>query len=121
MRINPTTKTFPFRYCGEERTAKLLVRRYAQPNNLALSIVVEDEEYGEEDVLFSVNIVPLPEGMTALDRNNYESYGLWQQIIELIRDNELGICRGEIPSGYCMYPVFQFDIEKLKALATYEA
>lgn len=121
MKINPTTKTFPFRYCGEERTAKLLVRRYAQPNNLALSIVVEDEEYGEEDVLFSVNTIPLPEGMTALDRNNMESYGHWQDIIKLIRDNELGEFVSEIPSGYCMYPVFQFDVEKLKTLATYEA
>lgn len=120
MIINAQTKTFPFVDMGVEKQARLLVRRYAEPNNLAISILV-NEEYGEEDLIISVNIIPLPDGMTALDRNNYECYGLWQQIIELIRDNELGICRGEIPSGFCMYPVFQFDINKLKALATYEA
>lgn len=121
MKIDSLTKTFPFVDMGVEKQARLLVRRYAEPKNLAISILVKNEEYGEEDLIISVNIIPLPDGMTALDRNNYESYGLWQQIIELIRDNELGICKGEIPSGFCMYPVFQFDINKLKALATYEA
>lgn len=115
-----TNAEFPFVLSnGEKTTARLESSEYAaQKGSIALFIEYEfDEE--RENLPLTVFVAPLPEGCAALDRNNLESYGYWEQIIELIRDNELGEFIGEIPSGYCMYPVIKFNMDNLLALLSF--
>lgn len=122
MKINAETKGFflqtPF---SGEVDAHLKLSSYSTNENLAILLCYyykeDDGEIYEEKIPITVNIVELPKNMAALDKNNLENYEYWEQIKLLIASNELGVMRGEVPSGYCMYPVFEFDMEKLKSLS----
>lgn len=122
MKINNETKGFflqtPF---DGEVDAHLELSSYEANGNLAIILCYyyKEDNGGEfkEKIPITTNICPLPKNMAALDRNNLENYEYWEQIKILIASNELGVMKGEIPSGYCEYPVFEFDMERLKSLS----
>lgn len=92
-----------------EYNVVLDVTHYSRMNNLALQLYIE--ETGEPFATITTNIYALPYDCVALDVNNcpwvetfLDEYGL------LVRP--IGI----IPSGFCEYPVYQLDLEKLEQL-----
>ena len=105
-------KEIKFEICGKKYPAKLTVSKYQKYDNLAL-IAEYDYEGEKESIVLSTNIIELPPNMVCLDENNLTNYGLWDTITEFIRENELADIRGYIPSGYCEYPLYEFDLAKL--------
>ena len=101
-------------YFGEEEVF-LSVNRYEFYNNLAISLLCKDEDgcvepYGS----LTVNIKPLLERQAALDTNNLSTA---RQFVEKYK---LGKFTGNyVVSGYCTYPVYEFDIERLNVLSAY--
>lgn len=87
---------------------------YLDNNNLYLGLVTEDLEWGGLtpycDV--TVNIDPLPYLHSCIDTNNNP-----QQVIEFLEKNGFGEDTGmHMFSGFCMYPVFRFNEEKLREI-----
>lgn len=106
---------FPFTTMDGENTTAIIERDEYAAQKGSLALFIEYEYDGETERLpVTVFIKPLPEGCAALDRNNLEDYDYWEQVVELIKDNELGEFIGEIPSGFCMYPVVKFDEQRLR-------
>jgi len=77
-------------------------------DNLAISLITED---GEPFAILSVNLPEwtLPKDKAFVDTNNCP----WAE--KFIVDNKLGRPTGITgTSGYCVYPQYKFDVEKLK-------
>lgn len=89
---NVTIETSTY-YCGD---------------NLAISLITED---GEPFARLTVNLAEwtLPNDKAFIDTNNCP----WAE--KFIADNKLGRPTGITgTSGYCTYPQYRFDMEKLK-------
>ena len=91
-----------------EYVLKIMVGRYQNNDNLALSLVTED---GEPFSRLSVNIDSLPDGWCAIDTNNFPDS------IGLIERYKLGERIGEISSGFCTYPIYEINMEEVKKYA----
>ena len=91
-----------------EYVLKIMVGRYQNNDNLALSLVTED---GEPFSRLSVNIDSLPDGWCAIDTNNFPDN------IGLIERYKLGERIGEISSGFCTYPIYEINMEEVKKYA----
>lgn len=77
-------------------------------DNLAIRLITED---GEPFAILSVNLPEwtLPNNIAFVDTNNCP----WAE--KFISDNKLGRPTGITgTSGYCTYPLYRFDMEKLK-------
>lgn len=77
-------------------------------DNLAIYLITED---GETFAILSVNVPEwiLPKDKAFVDTNNCP----WAE--KFIADNKLGRPTGITgTSGYCTYPQYRFDMEKLK-------
>lgn len=60
----------------------------------------------------TVNLYPLPFLHSAIDTNNNG-----QKMLDFLEKNGFGQRTGQvIPSGYCVFPVFKFNEEKIKEL-----
>ncbi len=114
---NRQGKTFEFEAYGTTYTGALRVGTYASNKNLAVQLVFEDTELGGWDLftVLTTNIVDLPriaesEGWACVDTNNFPG---GPALIE-----KLGIGRPDngktVRSGFCTYPLYIFDLEKLK-------
>lgn len=75
--------------------------------NLAIHLM---EKHGEPFVSLTVNLTELNDNTLAyIDENNFEDAE------ELIEKYKLGTFAGEYyTSGYCIYSLFKFDLNKLK-------
>lgn len=74
------------------------------------AVLLIDQETGEEVVMMTVNLVelPLPEH-AYIDTNNFP------EAVEFIKENELGKPLGPTrQSGFCEYPLYELDLDKLK-------
>jgi len=58
----------------------------------------------------TVNTVPLDYGMAAIDINNIP----WAE--DFVKENGLGELIEYVTSGFCTYPVYKLNIDKLRAL-----
>lgn len=92
-------------------------RHYPCDNSLAIELV--DSEDGQPFATLTTNLsdaleevmdgTPLPPFVQAVDINNCP----WA--VEFIETNKLGFyCGVSITSGYCEYPLYIFDLEKLE-------
>ena len=82
--------------------------KYMLGDNLAIRLI---EETGEPFAILSVNLPEwtLPNDKAFVDTNNCP----WAE--KFIADNKLGRPTGiKGTSGYCTYPQYRFDVEKLK-------
>ena len=87
--------------------------RYRTYDNLYVGLVcLEDTEFsyaGEPYGDLSVNIEPLPENCICVDTNNLSGAE------KFIKKYKLGTDTGyTVSSGYCNYPIYEMDINKLK-------
>ncbi len=84
---------------------------YDENHNLFLGLEAFDPELGGLDYFTSIttNIVPLPYLHAAIDTNkNHEN------VLNFLNKNKLGKLTGRfVANGYCYYPVFVFNEEKL--------
>ena len=83
--------------------------KYAYTNNLAIRLVTKD---GEPWATLTVNLdVKLPPDYAYVDINNFDDASVF------IEENGLGEWTGGIKqSGFVIYPLYKFDLEKLKQL-----
>ena len=83
--------------------------KYAQNNNLAIRLITKG---GEPWATLTVNLdTKLPEDHAFVDINNFDDASVF------IEENGLGEWTGGMRhSGYCVYPLYKFDLEKLKQL-----
>ena len=85
------------------------IEKYANNDNLAIMLICETEGFPEPYATITVNIDDLDENQSCVDTNNCP----WA--IDLIEEYKLGEPTGKIiQSGFCTYPVYQFDINELK-------
>ena len=83
--------------------------RYIENNNLYLGLFCPTEG---PFASLTVNIDRLPAGMAAVDTNNNP----WAE--EFITGNGLGERTGRVlKSGFCIYPVYEFNMELIDELA----
>lgn len=82
--------------------------KYMFGDNLAIRLITD---FGEPFATLSVNLPEwtLPNNIAFVDTNNCP----WAE--KFISDNKLGRPTGMTgTSGYCTYPLYRFDMEKLK-------
>lgn len=85
------------------------IGRYQVYNNTAVEMYskAEDGDYYEPFASMTVNINDLPDGCACIDTNNIEG------IESFIEENGLGKNTGlSVRSGFCVYPIYQFDLDK---------
>ena len=107
----------PMTYIDFNGDANLVFPRlnfYLADNNLYLGLLSEDLEWGglEPYSDVTVNIDPLPYLHSCIDTNNNS-----QEIIEFLEKNGFGEDTGRhMFSGFCLYPIFRFNEEKLREI-----
>lgn len=105
-----------FEYYDTVYTLYTRVSTYYANNNLAIEIVCWNEEDGTEPFAsLTVNTQTiLPANQAAVDTNNFP------EAIQLIEEYRLGVPTGEyVYSGYCRYPIYEFNIQELKDYMIY--
>lgn len=86
------------------------VAKYSSNNNTAIQLY-ENGDW-QPFATITTNIIPLPENFIALDTNNCP----WAEAF--LEENGLIVdAWGELASGFCVYPVYEIDLNKLNELA----
>lgn len=87
------------------------VSTYTTNNNLYVGMITREDGFTEPFGDISVNIDNLPPYHAALDTNNLP------HVAEFVESQGLGKPTGVLlTSGYCTYPVFEFDRDALRTL-----
>lgn len=101
-------------FLGEEYKVVPKLNMYANNNNLYVGLDYYDSEY-ECWVPFcdiTVNVQNLPFLESAIDTNNNGA-----GVLKFLLDNGFGVLTDKVQfSGYCAFPVFCFNKEKLKEI-----
>lgn len=101
-----------FEFYGD--TYRLGLYKTTYTNNDNLAIVVMDEDSQEQFTVLTVNIMDLPENnMAAIDTNNNADLAVAVEKAGFF--THTGI---DIPSGFCMYPLCVFDLDRIPDLPT---
>lgn len=101
-----------FEFYGD--TYRLGLYKTTYTNNDNLAIVVMDEDSQEQFTVLTVNIMDLPENnMAAIDMNNNADLAVAVEKAGFF--THTGI---DIPSGFCIYPICIFDLDKIPDLPT---
>jgi len=100
---------------GEYEITRIEISTYCSDNNLAIELFSLNEEWKIEEpfatLTVNLNYKGLEKNEAFVDVNNCP----WA--VEFIKENKLGEFTGiELPSGYCLYPLYKFDLNKLKEL-----
>lgn len=101
------TKTFPFKKFGKTRNLCFGLSQYSYNGNLAIEAY--DADNGEPYASVTVNLGLLLPEFAFIDVNNFPEI---KEILE-----SLGIAKyagATRCSGYCKYPLYQFEMDKLK-------
>ena len=102
-------KTFKLNQYGAETECILNVSVYLDNSNLYLGL---ESVTGEPYASITTNIEKLPEGQAAINTNNCP----WAE--NFILENKLGVNTGKkLKSGYCTYPVYEFDLNHLSKIS----
>ncbi len=101
---------------GKYIITRIEIGTYSYGNNLAIELFSLNEEWNCEEpfATLTVNLDynGLKENEAFIDINNCP----WAK--DFISENKLGKFTGiEWPSGYCIYPLYRFDLNKLKEFA----
>lgn len=92
-------------------TVELNMDRYAHYNNIYIGLVSDFgdglEPYGD----LTVNLCEVPDYYGFLDTNNLSGAE------DFVVSNKLGTFTGQVfQSGFCTYPLYKFDVDRLKEL-----
>lgn len=103
---------------GDVEQVKITLDIYAHYDNLYLGMDYYDAELGGmvpyTDV--TVNTIKMPYLYAAIDTNNNG-----EEIVSFLEENGFGENTGKVvSSGWCVYPIFQFNEEALQRIAPYE-
>lgn len=95
---------------GKAHPITFNIGKYSSNGNLHVGMITFEDGYPEPWSNLTVNLgVPCKANCAFIDVNNN---GL--AIMEWLTDNHLGrILPREIASGFCIYPEFEFDMERL--------
>lgn len=99
---------------GSTYTVEPTLAMYVDNDNIYVGLDFYDEEYGcwESFCDVTVNINKQPYLCAAIDTNNNGN-----AIVDFLENNGLAEYTGMVTfSGYCVYPVFCFNEEKLKEI-----
>lgn len=97
---------------GETEKVNILIANYADNDNLYVGMNFFDRDIGAMDFFgdVTVNITKLQPFMATIDTNNNNA----EKIMTFLTENGFGELAGRsLPSGFCVYPVFRFNQEKL--------
>ena len=115
------SKSYKLEKYGDTYEIQLRKSEYMNNGTLALIMVYYDEEYEEWEVWsdLTVNIddseIMASETKAFVDTNNNGN-----DIIPWLEENGLGHSTGLVGfSGWCTYPLFEFDKEALKEIEEY--
>lgn len=101
-----------FEFYGD--TYRLGLYKTTYTNNDNLAIVVMDEDSQEQFTVLTVNIMDLPENnMAAIDMNNNADLAVAVEKAGFF--THTGI---DIPSGFCIYPICIFNLDRIPDLPT---
>ena len=101
-----------FEFYGD--TYRLGLYKTTYTNNDNLAIVVMDEDSQEQFTILTVNIMDLPENnMAAIDTNNNADLAVAVEKAGFYTNTGI-----DIPSGFCMYPICVFDLDRIPDLPT---
>lgn len=101
-------------FCGDANLVFPRLNFYVDNDNLYLGLVSEDLEWGglEPYCDVTVNIDPLPYLHSCIDTNNNGA-----KMIAFLEQNGFGEDTGmHMFSGFCLYPVFRFNEDKLREI-----
>lgn len=91
---------------GKETCLNTRIDNYRNNGNLYIGLIDND---GLPYADLTVNIETLPDDHAAVDTNNCP----WAE--DLILENKLGERTGySLGSGFCRYPVYKFDLNKVR-------
>lgn len=95
---------------GKEHPITFHLDSYLQNGNLYVGLITHEEGYPEPWSDLTVNLgVKCKENCAFIDINNNG-----REIIDWLVDNGLGVLTEYImPSGFCEYPEFEFNMDKL--------
>ena len=101
-----------FEFYGD--TYRLGLYKTTYTNNDNLAIVVMDENSQEQFTVLTVNIMDLPENnMAAIDMNNNADLAVAVEKAGFFTHTGM-----DIPSGFCIYPICIFDLDRIPDLPT---
>ena len=101
--------------CYGTQSVAIQTSHYVDNGNLAISLSYVDEDGDELPfTVLTVNLEPLPGYYGYVDTNNNPG------AIEFIEKNGIGEFTGRYGySGYCSYPLYKFDKEKISEYSTF--
>ena len=101
-----------FEFYGD--TYRLGLYKTTYTNNDNLAIVVMDEDSQEQFTVLTVNIMDLPENnMAAIDMNNNADLAVAVEKAGFFTHTGM-----DIPSGFCIYPICIFNLDRIPDLPT---
>lgn len=101
-----------FEFYGD--TYRLGLYKTTYTNNDNLAIVVMDEDSQEQFTILTVNIMDLPENnMAAIDMNNNADLAVAVEKAGFFTHTGM-----DIPSGFCIYPICIFNLNRIPDLPT---
>ena len=106
-------KYFNVKSNGFDDTVTIELNQYANNNTLALCLFTDEgEPYCDLTVNIFESDIYASENTAFIDTNNCP----WAE--KFITDNELGeYCGYNGRSGFCEYPLYRFDMKKLKEVS----
>ena len=107
-------KTLTLNKYGNEYPMTFEVKNYSNNGNLYVGLITHHEGFPEPWQNLTINLnIPCKANCAFIDINNNG-----MQILDWLVDNGLGrILAREKVSGFCVYPEFEFDMEKLMEFA----
>lgn len=95
---------------GSNHSMTFKLANYLENKNLYVGLISNDEGYPEPWQNLTVNLsVKCKPNCAYIDTNN-NGY----EIIDWLEQHGLGYCTGNLmPSGWCVYPEFEFNMEAL--------
>ena len=103
-------KTINLNAWGTNHPISFYLDNYAENDNLYVGLITTEDGYAEPWSDLTVNLGDkLPANCAYIDTNNNG-----QQIVEWLMKNNLGKPTGRYGfSGFCSYPLFEFDMDEL--------
>jgi len=96
---------------GSNHKVTFETSRYCQNGNLCVKLLCWDDGYPEPWSNLTVNLgIALPSNMAFIDTNNNG-----EAIIDWLEKHNIGQLTGRVQtSGWCSYPEFKFNMDKIK-------
>lgn len=95
---------------GSNHSITFELANYLENGNLYVGLISNDNGYYEPWQNLTVNLsVKCQDNCAFIDTNNNDD-----DILEWLEENNLGHCTGNMmPSGWCVYPEFEFNMDEL--------